>query len=99
MVHSSTDPCVVVIAGGLVGLNRAGGAPSTVMKNWPGFSEKYNVRWFVTGAFASKSKRCGLGDEDFAGIKRGSMAFGFVFREMSGRAGMLSPAEPLSTVR
>ena len=33
MVQSSTEPCVVVIAGGLSGLNISGVAPATVMKN------------------------------------------------------------------
>src|ERR1700724_502359 len=38
IVQSSTEPWVVTIAGGLVGANRGGVAPSTVMKKFVGLS-------------------------------------------------------------
>src|SRR5277367_6431147 len=79
MVQSSTDPWVVVIAGGLLGLNIIGVAPTTVMKNSVlnqnlGLresrlsSEKYSSRLVVTWASASPSKRCGPGGPVTAGI-------------------------------
>src|SRR6185437_14519368 len=66
IVQSSTEPCVVVIAGGLLGSNSVGVAPSTVMKKFVGLdgslgsditSEKYSVRFAVGVAVASPANR------------------------------------------
>src|SRR5215831_15668821 len=66
IVQSSTEPCVVVIAGGLLGSNSVGVAPSTVMKKLVGLagslgseitSEKYNVRLRLGVTEASPANR------------------------------------------
>src|SRR5579884_1664525 len=66
MIQSSTWPCVVTIAGGKVGSNMTGVAPSTVIKKFVGLagslgsemtSEKYSLRVVFTAAVARPSNR------------------------------------------
>src|SRR5580658_8281194 len=79
MVQSSTAPCVVVIAGGLLGSKGLGAWPSTVMKKIVELSEskgssetseKYRVRVEVGATVLRLAKRAAGGKAETPGKRR-----------------------------
>src|SRR4051812_803960 len=108
MTQSSTDPCVVVIAGGLFGSNRVGVAPSTVMKKFVGLaglvgsemtSEKYSLRCVVGLAAASPANLVPVKGPVADSIVGSDGPFVAFCRMATVLSGSLSPAGPVSTLR
>src|SRR5579862_4836052 len=109
MVQSSTDPCLVVMAGGLSGRNTVGVAPSAVMKKFVGpsglsgsasTSEKYRLRRVVGLIVRSPAKRGRPGvPEMWATVNGGAGACGLVSIMASGGVGWLSPSGPVAILR